>query len=299
MLTCQIMGGLGNQLFQIFALLAYGIENNIQIVFPYYDKFLDRNTYWNSFLKNLVLFTSINPTNTVTNNQLGGFPRHLEQGFAYHPFPHFGNANVFISGYYQSYKYFDSQKEIISKIIDINNLKSETVEEFPDFFMSDSENEKMTTISMHFRMGDYKTKPEYHPIMPYEYYENALKTILDKLSDEDKKEVRVLFFCEAADNEAVFEKVERLSTVFGPLYNESFTIEFVKVADEIEDWKQLLIMTCCDHNIISNSTFSWWGAYLNDFADKIVCWPSLWFGVRYAHYDLKDLCPPDWIKVTV
>lgn len=299
MITCQIMGGLGNQLFQIFSLLAYGMQYNTQIVFPYYDKFLERNTYWKSFLKHLVFFTTENPINTITNEQLNGFPRYNEKSFSYEEFPNFGSSHVFLPGYYQSYKYFDSKKNIITSIIQLDTFKSEIVEEFPEFFVSDSENEKMTTISMHFRMGDYKSKPDFHPIMPYEYYENALRTILDKLSDEDKKEIRVLFFSEQEDNDAVFEKIDRLFKIFEPLYSESFTIEFVKVDDDIDDWKQLLIMSCCDHHIIANSTFSWWGAYLNDFTEKIVCWPDVWFGVKYGNYSLNDLCPPDWIQIKV
>lgn len=299
MITCQIMGGLGNQLFQIFTLLAYGLQNNTQIVFPYYDNFMERNTYWNSFLKNFALFTTKNPSNNLTNDQLVRFPRYSEQGFRYQQLPNFGEANVFLSGYFQSYKYFESKKNIISSIIQLDTFKSEIVEEFPDLFISDSENEKMTTVSMHFRMGDYKTKAEYHPIMPYKYYENAMRTILDKLSDEDKKEVRVLFFCEHDDNPSVFIKIDQLVSTFETLYNDSFSIEFVKVGDGIEDWKQMLIMACCDHHIIANSTFSWWGAYLNDFEEKIVCWPSLWFGIGYAHYKMDDLCPPEWIKIIV
>lgn len=294
MLTCQIMGGLGNQLFQIFTVLAYGIQHNTKVVFPYYTEFSNRYTYWNSFLNNLKVFTTANDNNNITNEVLNGFQRYPEKAFAYEPLPDFGESNIFLPGYYQSYKYFESNKETITNMIDLENVKKAIVEEFTEYFVSDSENEKMTTISMHFRLGDYKKSPAYHPIIPYEYYANSLRTILDRLPIEDKVEIRVLFFCEEEDNEYVSNIIERVINDI-----QLQTIEFVKVNDSIDDWKQMIIMSCCDHNIIANSTFSWWGAYLNDYTDKIVCRPSLWFGYMYGHYDLSDLCPPGWIKIEV
>jgi hypothetical protein len=66
----------------------------------------------------------------------------------------------------------------------------------------------------------------------------------------------------------------------------------------LADWEQLLLMSCCHHNIIANSTFSWWAAYFNSWKDKIVCYPSVWFG-NIANHDTKDLCPEEWIKIQV
>ena len=56
----------------------------------------------------------------------------------------------------------------------------------------------------------------------------------------------------------------------------------------------MLYMSLCRHNIIANSSFSWWGAYFNSNKEKIVCYPSVWFG---NNMDTRDLCPETWIKM--
>jgi hypothetical protein len=63
----------------------------------------------------------------------------------------------------------------------------------------------------------------------------------------------------------------------------------------LEDWEELLCMSCCDHHIISNSTFSWWGAYVNPSIEKMVCYPLSWFGTStLSHKQTKDICPMSW-----
>ena len=61
------------------------------------------------------------------------------------------------------------------------------------------------------------------------------------------------------------------------------------------------MMSCCKNHIIANSTFSWWGAYLNFSQEKIVCYPSLWFGPMLNQNNISDLIPEDenWIKIAV
>ena len=99
-----------------------------------------------------------------------------------------------------------------------------------------------------------------------------------------------MYFCEKKDNDTVSTFIQQLQDKFKHIH-------FVKVSDDIPDWKQLLIMSCCSHNIIANSSFSWWGAYFNASREKIVCYPKRWFGPKLAKNDIKDLCPPEWIKV--
>jgi hypothetical protein len=286
MITGRIVGGLGNQLFQIFSLLAYSIQYKVKAVFVYETIVTGRITYWGSFFKNLTIFTTKFAPNNITNDQIVSLPKFQEPGFEYRPFPEFKDA-VFIQGYFQSYKYFEKYKDQIYGLLKLDMHKESVFKDFISYFDGD-----FTTISMHFRLGDYKQKRYYHPIMKYEYYESSLRYILDKLSRDSEKKVRVLYFCEAEDNDFVSNmRIQPLQRVFP-------SVEFMKVDDQIEDWKQLLIMSNSQHFIMANSTFSWWGAYLSSYTEKIVCYPSKWFGEYYEHnYKCDDLMPDSWIKI--
>jgi hypothetical protein len=288
-ISCFLMGGLGNQLFQIFATIAYCIEHNFSFVFPHSETLnvgITRPTYWNSLFKNMTMFTTMNPNIKYTNQLLANFHRLHEKGFRYNKLPELSESypkDIMLFGYFQSYKYFCSFEQHIYSLIGISDYRSSIKTEFADLFQD------RTTISMHFRLGDYKTKQQYHPIMSYEYYNNAFNYILSK-NKTHLHPIRVLYFCEKEDNAYVNDMIDRM-------HESNQTIEFIKVDDTICDWKQMLIMSACDNNIIANSSFSWWGAYLNPSTSKIVCYPTTWFGPDAKNNNTEDLCPKSWIRI--
>ena len=96
------------------------------------------------------------------------------------------------------------------------------------------------------------------------------------------------------DNEMVLQKIQALQHMF-----KEENLSFIKVSDDIADWKQVLIMSNCHHHINANSTFSWWGAYFNSSPLKIVCYPNIWFGVNLQDKQMHDLCPEKWKKIEV
>jgi len=275
------MGGLGNQLFQIFNCIAYSMKYNVPYVFKYTET-LDigtsiRKTYWRTLL--FKIFDKTNP-----NLDYNSFHCFKENGFRYQEIQ--GHLqNTLFYGYFQSYKYFEQFKTKILDLLNIRELQNEIITNtYSSFFVPDKK-----TVSIHFRLGDYKSIQDFHPLLPYEYYKNALETI----PKDSEIKYRVLYFCECQDNTIVENMVNRLKQHFPQID------EFLKVDDTIDDWKQMLIMSCCDINVIANSTFSWWGAYLNRNTDNIVLYPSIWFGPKLQHHNLQDLFPLNWIKIVI
>jgi hypothetical protein len=290
-ISCYLMGGLGNQLFQIFATIAYGIQNGRQVVLPHSEKLTSgtvRNTYWDNFLHPIEQTHTVKNTNNVhSNNTVMRFPAVKENGFVYTPIPHVSNDEFLLYGYYQSYKYFERVSERLFEMIDLENQQNNLIQKTAlELFY----NFEIKNVSMHFRIGDYKTIQDCHPLMTYEYYEKALKHII---AHRPGDQYQVLYFHEEVDREDVELIINKLKQ-----QSEFTNIKFIRIQHGLEDWEQMLLMSCCNHNIIANSTFSWWGAYFNTRSDKVVCYPSLWFGPKLGH-DTRDLFPEKWNKIII
>jgi len=279
--SCFLMGGLGNQLFQIFTTMAYCIRYRRKMVLPYSETLdigITRPTYWDTLFSRIKRNTTSSDTVDYINEDLFCLPQYREPDHHYKEIPLI-DQDMLLFGYYQSYKYFEKEKDYVIALLNIHKQQQDIKTKYSEYFDSN-----YITISMHFRLGDYKEKQDYHPIMPYEYYENSMFNIL--LYRPFTKPYRVLYFCEKEDNDVVNSHIQRLHEKYD-------AIEFVKVDDTIEDWKQLLLMSCCENNIIANSSFSWWAGYLNDNPGKFVCYPHTWFGPKAGH-DVQDMFPCEW-----
>lgn len=278
MITCNLLGGLGNQLFQIFTVISYALDNNNQPAFIYATHtpgITRRTTYWDTFLSSLYQMI----VEKLPDYKSLQFTR--EESFAYKALPAVDvDSNVLLLGYFQSYKYFTKHYSDISRLIKLESRKQS--------IRTNMQCDLEHTISLHFRIGDYKKIQDHHNIMPVSYYINALRFILDKTLENDWN---VLYFCEDQD-------IDEVSVILTVLKETFPSLTFVHVNNLTEDWQQLLLMSCCSHNIIANSTFSWWGAYFNTNYQKIVCYPSQWFGPAIKH-ETKDLCPKDWNCISI
>ena len=279
MITCNLMGGLGNQLFQIFATISYAIKSKNKFVFLSQETLgggstTIRYTFWNTFFSNLKTFLVKDlPVVRVMK----------ETGFVYNELrvSEMINQNIMLYGYFQSYKYFQSNYSTICRLIGLGKMKVALLEK-----LNIENHELNDTVSMHFRIGDYKKIQDYHPLATYEYYERALGFIQNLKKDIN---FEIQYFCEDIDIEDVLLIINKLVIQF-PSY------KFVRGEKTLKDWEQMLLMSCCRHNIIANSSFSWWSAYFNFYTDKIVCYPSVWFGSK-TNNDMSDLCPPEWNKI--
>jgi len=267
MISCHLMGGLGNQLFEIYTTLSYAIQHHMKFNFLNVQKLGNRFTFWDSFFLRLRPF--------LIHSFSSNMKIYREKDFTYEEIPKKNDCMLY--GYFQSYKYFDEHKEKINTMIGIEKMKTTLLKK-----IGKSQEELKESISIHFRLGDYKHIQHCHPILPYMYYKNALKQF-------SYTQRNVYYFCEEEDKEHVEHIIQQLRKD----YTECM---FVSVGFELCDWEQLIYMSCCNHNIIANSSFSWWGAYLNEHNDKIVCYPSVWFGQSLVK-DLKDLFLSNWIKI--
>jgi hypothetical protein len=147
------------------------------------------------------------------------------------------------------------------------------------------------TISMHFRFGDYKKYPNIYPLLDYSYYKNALSYILNEIASlRLQKEIVVLYFCE---DDSLLES----ENIIGKLQKSFPKIRFQRADNKLEDWEQMILMSLCHHNIIANSTFSWWGAYLNSNMGNIICYPEQWFTPESGK-DTSDLFLEDWVPIS-
>jgi len=294
MITIAMNGGLGNQLFQVFATLAAAIRNDDTCYFicTPRDASGKRATYWNTLLHPLkpmmVLSTQVNL------NRFMQLPEHQETSFRYNKIPSktaMNSAPLKLVGYFQSPRYFaDVRDQIYAKLQLLDQQRSiRTVFANSTWFSCGA-----VTVAVHFRIGDYAHIQEAHPILTLDYYRRALKHIVDHVfGSVSVKQLNVLIFNQACDSAIVLDHMRQLNA--DPAF--AARCLFHKVPDMLEDWKQMLLMSVCDHNIIANSTFSWWSAYLNQNPGKIVCYPGTWFGPALKKHDTRDLFPEGWIKV--
>lgn len=277
MISVHLMGGLGNQLFMISTVIAYAIENKVKFVLSKYkaDEFtgFKHPTYWNNFLKRLKPFLEDKPRN---------FPLFHEKQHNFVKIPNsLKNNNFMLYGYFQSHKYFERYKEQIFNIIGIKNTQQQINEKYNYYFENQGE-----IVSLHFRIGNYKKLQHCHNILHIDYYKNALINILEK----NNNITNVLCFGQKEDVNILEKNIEILQITFPQL-------KFVLCNFEIEDWEQMVLMSCCNHNIIANSSFSWWGAYFNNNGEKLVCYPNKWFGPKLENKKTYDMFPKTWIKI--
>ena len=262
MITCELSGGLGNQLFQVFTTLSYSITYNISVLFDYINETTpyststgvkNRTTYWNTFFVHIISLTTFSLPDNGKIDVAGFFPFK-------EPRPEYIN------------------KKYILKLIKWEKMKKMIM----DIYSHDLEMDE-NSISLHFRLGDYQFLSEKHPVQNVEYYKRALGYITDRRGPQ-----KVFYFCQKEDNEMVDLEVSLLREAFPEC-------TFIKVPDTMSDWEQLIFMACCRDNIIANSTFSWWGAYLNT-NEKIVCFPSRWYGTS-VKISTRDMFPPTWTEI--
>jgi hypothetical protein len=180
-----------------------------------------------------------------------------EPHFHYSPIPQ--SSSLALEGFFQSERYFSACSARIR-----NLLTPGTVMDQP--FRS-------RTASVHVRRTDYAMNPLRHPPLEMAYYEEAAQRLAGMVD----------FFYVISDDPAWCK--------------ERFRKPKFHVMPPAPDVVDLSKMISCEHHIIANSSFSWWGAWLDPRPHKTVIAPRQWFGPELAHYDTKDLIPSGWLLI--
>jgi len=279
MITTEIMGGLGNQLFQIFNLISYALTNKIPFYFENKTNIReDRPFYWSNF------FSALKPFLRDSHSKI---PFYKERGHNFNELVSFNEigAPFKFVGYFQSYKYFQDNVKDIFKYIKLNEQKDIVINKYNNIYKLNQ------SISLHFRLGDYKNLQGFHPVLNISYYVSAISNIINRTEINNWN---ILYFYEHEDENVIKANINMLQHRFKQ-------IKFIPIDTEIVDYEQMLIMSLCQHNIIANSSFSWWGAYINTNPDKIICYPDIkhWFGPRLRQNDLDDMFPKEWVQIQI
>lgn len=187
-----------------------------------------------------------------------------EPFFDYNPITYHNSLTII--GFFQSEKYFIHNKSRILElfypsIFDIDLIRSKYRFELVNH-----------TCSVHVRRGDYIALANNHPPCQMDYYQTAMKQF--------PSTTQFLIF----SDDIPWCKTQFIGDQF--CFIEGNT-----------DYMDLYLMTQCNHHIIANSSFSWWGAWLNQNPNKIVIAPSKWFGPGLQHHKTQDITPDVWIKI--
>jgi hypothetical protein len=289
-LTVNIIGGLGNQMFQYAFGYAVSKENNAKIKLElsgfdaYYlrDYALDLfNVEENSELKSKYDFL-LNKINSKHNSflskassnslrkllRLTNFYYQEKEEFVYDKGVFNIKKNTFFYGYWQNEKYFKKYRKDLLEIFKLKDIHSKTKEYQKKIVESES-------VSLHIRRGDYVNS--IHDTCNMKYYKNAVLEIL-------KINKHAHFFIFSDDMQWVENNLNFINHK-----------TLILLESDIPDHEEMYLMSQCKSNIIANSSFSWWGAWLNQNSDKKVIAPKKW--LKSSVFNTNDLIPASWVRL--
>jgi hypothetical protein len=285
MVIVQLTGGLGNQLFQYAAgkSLALSQGSKLKCDLGSYGKQGSRSFDLNCFKLDVEVATreeleSLQSKNLITKALQRTLPPHKRKAYRephFHFDPSFFSArkDIYLKGNWQSERYFKRFEDQIKNEFEIKEEYVSHLEELASSLMSQS------SISVHIRRGDYLQQQflQYHGVLSAHYYNEAIKQIAQNVTNP-----KFYFFSD--DIQWVMQNLDL-----------DFPHEFISGKATRSSIEDFYLMQSCQHNIIANSSFSWWAAWLNRNPGKNIVAPRQWF--QQGPKDTYDLLPDKWIKV--
>ena len=255
-ITGHLMGGIGNLLFIVAT--CYSLSKKYKSTLKFYTKM------WNDKRKNIIEYNMIKNFQLDSTTTRNYNITYRENNFFYETIHLDSRINNCIYGYFQSYKYFDKYKTEFVKML--HNPYSKMVESTIHQF----KNNMLTPVSIHVRRTDYLSLSHIHLNLSSEYYSNAIS----HFSTENS--IFIIFSDDVTfiQNEPLFQNLPHKIIIDNP-------------DDEYCFW----LMSACTHNIIANSSYSWWASYVNSNPNKLVIAPETWFGPSGPQYKIRDIIP--------
>lgn len=273
MIVVKLIGGLGNQMFQYATAKALAIEKGQKLVVDAtaFETYTLHQLGLHHFKMRLQTYKKPNRFVIKWDRLFKKTIQYHEQQFNYDSSLQEIKSDVlFLNGYFQSERYFKKHEKAIRFDFEITTpLKPQTLATLE--LMG-----KCNAVALHIRRGDY-LQHEIHNTNKEVYYKEAMHYIENKVDN-------VVYFIFSDDMEWVKEN-----------FKTNTKIHYIDFNDAASNFEDLKLMASCQHNIIANSSFSWWGAWLNNNPNKIVIAPQKWFNDTTRNYE--DVIPNDWIKL--
>jgi len=301
MIIVQLQGGLGNQMFQYAAGRALAIQNNtlLKIDLSFLKKgVLGKNVDYrnyglnkfcifediiseeklNHFIRKSKFFAKLKISwfNKKTGYRLPVSKIFWQQGHGYDPEFFTLPKNSYLIGYWQNVKFFAGSEKIIKQDFMFKNLPDQSNTELLNRI------KKCESVAIHIRRGDFKNLPVLGITDP-EYYLKAINYLIEKLNKP------ALFFF-SDEMKWVKENFNAINSACNICYVDINN----SIGSEVDD---LRLMSNCKHNIIGNSTFGWWGAWLNNNPDKIIIAPEKLFADPAIDSQLQGMIPDNWVRL--
>jgi hypothetical protein len=271
-LIIHINAGLGNQLFMLFAGISKAIDEKRDfLIYPNSDN--NRIFYFNSFYS----WLSQRVINHVNKYELRCY---IEPSILiYNKIP--DNLDFIEWGYFQTEKYFIHNYEILREMFKI------------DDFQNKYQFKNKNNIAIHLRLGD-NCKPHLL-VLSSNYYIDALNILKEKLGENDFYNYNFIVFSEKEDDDIITKQINEINSNFENKLN------MIKVYDydnNLNEYEELILMSNCDHFIIANSTYSWWGSYLCKNKNKIVICPfNSVMTLQDENFNRPDYYPDNYIQI--
>lgn len=287
MIIVNLKGGLGNQMFQYALGKSISLKYNriLKLDLNFYKDNLDADVTKRNFELD---YFSVKADLATKEDLKFKYSNKVSKFFASKKVKIYNDSNfdgdlqcnhsiVYFDGFWQSELFFQNVRTLLLReftpkvSLDLNNM----------LWCNSITN--CNSISVHIRRGDYITNSSansFHGVCSIEYYRSAIKYIQDNV-----------------DNPIFYFFSDDMTWVKENFYSDQQNYNFVEGNIGEKSYLDITLMSYCKHNIIANSTFSWWGAWLNTNFNKIVISPIKWFSESDQNIKTKNLIPSSWVRI--